>query len=207
QAGTFTLPEITVPWWNPHLKRQEVATLPARTIVVKGSAPNDVTEPPLWQTEVDSVNYWPWLSALFAALWLMTLVAWRRALKRVGALATAAPATLNAPAPKPSVSTLAALERACAEGSASEILSQLQRYFSQKTGQSLTLDKIAARTAPLAEAISQLQACAYGANIGLNEEAQQRELALATAALLKAVISEADEPAVNTVPILGPLHP
>ncbi|MGL4516518.1 MAG: BatD family protein [Shewanella sp.] len=209
QAGTFTLPEITVPWWNPHLKRQELATLPARTIVVKGSPQAQATEPSLWQSPDETVNYWPWISALLATLWLVTLVAWRRALNQVSnsaPLAASVSASTTA-GPASDHNGLAALERACAEGNASTILGQLQRYFSQKTGQSLTLDKIAARSVPLAQAISQLQACAYGANVDLSQEQQQQALALAKAALLKAVLNDTHDSAANAAVVLVPLHP
>ena len=34
QAGTFTLPAISIPWWNTDSQRWETASLPARTITV-----------------------------------------------------------------------------------------------------------------------------------------------------------------------------
>lgn len=38
QAGNIILPEITVPWYNLHTKRDEVASLPAKTITIAAGA-------------------------------------------------------------------------------------------------------------------------------------------------------------------------
>ncbi|BED88561.1 hypothetical protein PspMM1_10290 [Pseudoalteromonas sp. MM1] len=38
KAGTYTLPEITVPWYNTKMQRISYATLPKRTITVTGGA-------------------------------------------------------------------------------------------------------------------------------------------------------------------------
>ncbi|GIU12721.1 BatD family protein [Shewanella glacialipiscicola] len=170
KAGTFTLPEVKVPWWNPHLKRQETATLPARTIVVKGGRVSDTPTEPTWQANATTDNGWSWASSVFATLWLVTMIvwlitfiAWRRALKNQ----ITAPIALNS-APATAVTSLQGLEQACASGDVSHIMLQLQRYFSELEQTPMTLDKIAEQSLPLAQAIQQLQLAAYGAKADVN---------------------------------------
>lgn len=186
KAGTFTLPEVKLPWWNPHLKRQEIATLPARTINVKGGAEVDAPTQVASQSSTVSSNQNSWNANLFALLWLVTLVAWgvtfiawRRALKRQ--VQTMAPLP---PQPQLLSNGLKALEQACAEGNTSKILKQLQRYVSEQDARPMTLDKIAAKSDELAEAIRQLQTLAYGGKSNASTEPQQ---ATAVKALLIAV--------------------
>lgn len=198
QAGTFTLPEVKVPWWNPHLKRQETATLPARTIIVKGGAVPDAAVQPTWQVDSGTENYWPWVSAVFAVLWLVTIVAWRRALTHQAIVATPLPVAEPIPG-------LKGLEQACANGNASDILSQLQHHFSQTTGNTMTLDKIAAVSPQLAEAINQLQMAAYSAKGRASEG--NRHLNEAANALLKAVKASEFIASSKTTAPLSPLNP
>lgn len=204
KAGTFTLPEVKVPWWNPHLKRQEIATLPARTIEVKGGAVVDTPIEPNWQANTSTRNEGSWSANLFALLWLVTLiawgvtlVAWRRALKRQIPVNTQVQ-------PQPLVlgNGLKGLEQACARGHVSDILQQLQQYFSEQAARPMTLDKIAAQSNELAEAIRQLQALAYGgkANSGT-------QLADAVKALLSAVKSGNLKTMVQPSTPLRPLNP
>ncbi|MCD8549087.1 MAG: BatD family protein [Shewanella xiamenensis] len=204
KAGTFTLPEVKVPWWNPHLKRQEMATLPARTIQVKGGAVVDTPIEPNWQANTSTRNEGSWSANLFALLWLVTLiawgvtlVAWRRALKRQTPVNTQVQ-------PQPLVlgNGLKGLEQACARGHVSDILQQLQQYFSEQAARPMTLDKIAAQSNELAEAIRQLQALAYGgkANSGT-------QLADAVKALLSAVKSGNLKTMVQPSTPLRPLNP
>ena len=100
--GTVTLPEISVPWWNTQTKRFEVATLPAKQIAITGTAktPSSVNSPSiLTDSETQTLesndsdietqrvihktaSYWPWISALFAALWLITTFLWQQERKK-----------------------------------------------------------------------------------------------------------------------------
>ncbi|PWF61773.1 hypothetical protein CBX96_19100 [Shewanella sp. BC20] len=204
KAGTFTLPEVKVPWWNPHLKRQEMATLPARTIQVKGGAVVDTPIEPNWQANTSTNSESHWSANLFALLWLVTLVAWavtfvawRRALKRqatVNTPVTAQPLVLS--------TGLKGLEQACAKGNVSDILQQLQQYYSEQAARPMTLDKIAAQSSELAEAIRLLQALAYGGKA--NSDTQ---LASAVKALLSAVKNGKLHPMAQQSTPLRPLNP
>ncbi|PTA49801.1 hypothetical protein C9I43_04325 [Shewanella morhuae] len=205
KAGTFTLPEINIPWWNPHLKREETATLPARTIVVKGGAITDTPTAPAWQANSTADNNNSWMVKAFAALWLITLVvwiitliAWRRALKNQ----VTAPIALNS-APAATISGLHSLEKACASGDVGHIMLQLQRYFSELEQTPMTLDKIAEQSLPLAEAIQQLQLAAYSANANNANP----HLSAQCAALLNAVKTYQRQHSKPKSVALSPLNP
>ena len=201
KVGTFTLPEVKVPWWNPHLKRQETATLPARTIVVIGGAVTDAPAQASWQANSATDNNDSWMVKVFAALWLITLVAWiitliawRRALKKPSAASTALNASISS-AQSVNVAGFQGLEQACASGDVSRIMLQLQRYFSELQQVPMTLDKIAEQSPQLAKAIQQLQIAAYSAKADASSHtdsantnnANTNKLSAECAALLNAV--------------------
>jgi len=74
-GGTWTLPEIRVPWWNIETDRLEFATLPARTVVVTAIQTadqiNDTTLSPNTSTDGTTLPLWLW--AVSAAGWLVSL--------------------------------------------------------------------------------------------------------------------------------------
>lgn len=99
RAGTLTLPEIRLPWWNTASDTPQVAVIPARMIEVTGApanppappvavappemaapAPNVVEKPVVAVTSEakSSGGWWPWLALLFGLLWLGTLAWWWR---------------------------------------------------------------------------------------------------------------------------------
>ena len=74
-GGTWTLPEIRVPWWNIETDRLEFATLPARTVVVTAiqtaDQTNDPTIAPSASPAGTTLPLWLW--AISAAGWLVSL--------------------------------------------------------------------------------------------------------------------------------------
>ena len=74
-GGTWTLPEIRVPWWNIETDRLEFATLPARTVVVTAIQTadqiSDTTLSPNTSTDGTTLPLWLW--AVSAAGWLVSL--------------------------------------------------------------------------------------------------------------------------------------
>ncbi len=74
-GGTWTLPEIRVPWWNIETDRLEFATLPARTVVVTAiqtaDQTNDPTIAPSASPAGATLPLWLW--AVSAAGWLVSL--------------------------------------------------------------------------------------------------------------------------------------
>ena len=89
--GDITLAGVRLPWWNVNTQRWEVAELPSRALTVTPAA--DAAEPLPAVTE-DTVaapgpeaarersSYWPWVSGILAAAWLLTLTLWWRARTR-----------------------------------------------------------------------------------------------------------------------------
>ena len=89
-AGHYSLPEITIPWWNIRTGQQEVARIPSRTIEVQQGAGSTVTstpssgdlpvvakglgDVPLLQSEPDW--FWLWMSMILGAGWLASIIAW-----------------------------------------------------------------------------------------------------------------------------------
>jgi len=92
RAGKLVLPEIAVAWWDVANDRAARAVLPSREWSVAGAAGNTVAAPPTPAIEsassaataapVSSVApapwFWPLATALFATLWIATLVLMRR---------------------------------------------------------------------------------------------------------------------------------
>lgn len=93
KAGIYTLPAITIDWWNVVTGKQEQAKIPSRTIEVKvgadtrlvddemqGQQPilpsvNDGSTPSASQNK-DNNFFWVWLSFVLAIGWLGTIFLW-----------------------------------------------------------------------------------------------------------------------------------
>ncbi len=102
RAGEYTLPALTLQWWNSRENRMEVAQLPQRsvTVVPAASAPPPTQPPPApspspRQTPASSVptplstvtaeppptttlqpTFWLWTTLVFALLWVASLLLW-----------------------------------------------------------------------------------------------------------------------------------
>jgi len=89
-AGSYTLPAISVPWWNTTTNSIDIARIPERTFVVSanpsslakqanqlpdtldtGTTSNNVQ--PLSDITDDKDSHWMWFSLILLALWLITL--------------------------------------------------------------------------------------------------------------------------------------
>ncbi len=92
RPGRYTLPEITLDWWNIKTGKMETARIPSRTLVVVAGAAGkpqspDITVPqrppgksqgPAAVVEggLPTASLWFWLTWVFALLWLVTVSAW-----------------------------------------------------------------------------------------------------------------------------------
>ncbi|QYK02689.1 BatD family protein [Shewanella psychrotolerans] len=167
KAGTYTLPEISIPWWNSRTKKQEFATLPARTVTVVASAStptNSALSSPTAPTDMtnSSAGVWPYLTALFALLWLATLILWRKQYNASAAIVAEPKANLDSKPAK--MNGLAQLESVCKTAEAGPIILALQAYFSEQYGKPMVLNDIASLTSALSKAVNDLQRSAYGQN-------------------------------------------
>jgi hypothetical protein len=121
--GDVTLAGVRLPWWNVTTGRWEVAELPARALHVTPTA--DAAEPlPAVAEDASAAvapdasarersSYWPWITGLLAAGWLVTLGLWWRA--RVRGPRPPSPRAAAAADPKPALrKILRDLRSACA---------------------------------------------------------------------------------------------
>ena len=130
QVGTLELPALTVRWWDTVRDSARVASLPARTVTVlpapgerdgahETKAPNHDTNdsaerPPPFQSQTNTAIV---TGAVFAALWLLTVLGWFLSHRRL----TAKLATFGQPGspaiedpPMPSIEqALKSLQAAC----------------------------------------------------------------------------------------------
>lgn len=95
KAGTYTLPSISIPWWNTTTNKIETAYVAERTFSVLPALNNtnnfskrqdiEPTENSSKPTSMDETltdnknvndSFWFWISILFFILWLITLSLW-----------------------------------------------------------------------------------------------------------------------------------
>ncbi len=160
KPGTFTLPEIIIPWWNPHLRQQQFATIPARIVTITGTVaaePAQIIE----QTETsnNSSGIWPWLTLLFATLWLITLALWFNARRQQHT--TKLVATTPSKVPLALAANMNDIAQACDKNDVTLVISLLQHYYSAQLAKSMTLSDIAQLSTVLSKAIHQLQQAKY----------------------------------------------
>ncbi|MDQ9092887.1 BatD family protein [Pseudoalteromonas haloplanktis] len=178
--GTYTLPEVSVPWYNTKINRISYATLPARTITVTPSS-NDVVPPPpaaptsaLPTTEAPSsltsqpiqVSHIPiWLvivSVIGYLLWLITLILWLRS-RSVRTTVSSQPKVLK----KDSSTSLNELKKASKNNDINAFYQALNRYAVQQTKQSHSaIDKLMldVDNIQLSQHIAKLQSALYSPN-------------------------------------------
>jgi len=86
EAGSFTLPEIRIPWWNKQSQQQETAIFPAKTLTAIAGLTTKpaiqalpVLSPPV-DNSVDNIStveekaFWKPLALFFGTAWLITLI-------------------------------------------------------------------------------------------------------------------------------------
>jgi len=87
-GGSYTIPEISIPWWNLETDQLEFARIPSRTIDVQGgedtvseaevdAKPESTEAPQVVVAAPAEANYfWIWLSVLLAAGLILSNLAW-----------------------------------------------------------------------------------------------------------------------------------
>ncbi len=170
--GSYTLPEVRVPWFNIITNRTEYATLPERKLTVVGdpnfvqpaiSAPIQNNALPE-STQTNTANqttfetpfyYWP-LVFLGYVLWLITLVIWW--IKRKPATQTGN----NDVTPKQSITPLPELKEALKQNNQRAFYHQLVMLCKLHTGSAdLTKLNNMVNNSQFAESVNHLQANLY----------------------------------------------
>ena len=176
--GTYTLPEISVPWFNTVIKRVEYATLPARTITVIAdinqiatpNVPATLTPPAIAPTpntispapatvEVTQKAWYDWLILTSGyVLWLATVIIWFMRRRKPDSV-TAAPKNLI------SAATLKDLQKAAKLGDNRQFYNALRQYLKRQEP-TLHLDAWLTQlgTSELTAEIAKLQASLYSSD-------------------------------------------
>jgi len=89
QAGSYTIPELRIPWWNTKTQTQQYAVIPSQTLIVAAAngtvSSSTAAMPNMAAVEMtDSIsnqsqpqfNWWPWLTLITTLLWLSTVYLW-----------------------------------------------------------------------------------------------------------------------------------
>jgi hypothetical protein len=182
QAGTMTLPAISLPWWNTETDRLEVAKIAASSFVVATNIvatkpnPGIVTVP---QTPIVASSDTlpeqkpsPWISiaialaVLFALLWLITLVMWWRSRQRLTAPAALSITTSAIPMAQDAKALFQQLTQACQNNDALTARRSLslwgkQQYPKVNSNHELAL---ALDYSALTDEIAELERCIYAVN-------------------------------------------
>ena len=173
--GEVTLEPLRVPWWNVDEQRWEVAELPGRTLTI---APSGEPPPASARAEAPAAtaasapsgrNPWPAVSALLAAGWLATALAWAWS-RRAGGTAAAKHGTpRGAEARSKSGKPLRDLEVACrvndADAARRALLAWAEQRFPDAPPRSLGALAAALPAEPAREVLD-LEAHLYGAAAG-----------------------------------------
>ncbi|MDD1508542.1 BatD family protein [Pseudomonas sp. CNPSo 3701] len=156
KAGTLELPAVDVVWWNTHEDRLEHSSLPARTLKVAADPALSVEQPVETRPRegaASDVLLWPWqLSTVLLALTtLLGFGLWWHARSQ--------PAVQRSAQVGPSPRTLLDdLKRACLANDSQATRQALDAWARQ---QPETLADMAARFAPLSEALDGLNGALY----------------------------------------------
>ena len=185
QAGAYTLPEISVPWWNTDTMSMEYAVLPERRVqVMAGASEAAISAPDLPAPDIDAdvaqvpragttdgtdatespapagSSVWQWLSLALALAWLITigmLLKTRRKAALVG--------TESGP-PSTDLSTAAkAVQRACRASDPQQTKHALLQWGKARWSDSMVsslgdLERLSDE--PLASELRQLSRQLYG---------------------------------------------
>ncbi|WP_404339030.1 BatD family protein [Pseudoalteromonas mariniglutinosa] len=144
--GTYTLPEIKVPWFNTKINRISYATLPARQVTVLPSsnaltaplaqpptavASNSAVRPSIIQTKGmnESVTWLKIVAIMGYLLWLSTLIAWWFKHQRTAEI------TDSVSVKQPVLPSLTQLKKLAKAQHYAEFYAVLQDYAKQCTGE------------------------------------------------------------------------
>lgn len=172
KPGSYQLPTIEIPWWNTITNRMEVAKINGQTIIVNKNpnapeiqtpAPRDISQLRSEPAQTVYVERSPLLQWVFLSLWLLTMILWFFSYKKM----KKTPITSN----NQRNTTLANedLIKACKSNDATSatnaLLPWLNNYFQlNESNLTLLLNKV--DNPELCAAITELQRCKFGKNVG-----------------------------------------
>jgi hypothetical protein len=180
-GGEAELPAIEVPWWDLDAGEWKVASLPARTLTIKGVAmpppveppvtepePSAVEEPPPGPTEEETVavvTFWQRAAELLGVLWLLTLAAWWWSARARPRQRRAPREPTEAPAQQRQAELMKRARKAAIQSDATEARHLLLEWGRLQWPEDAprSIGELANRVdAPLADELRRLSAVSYG---------------------------------------------
>jgi hypothetical protein len=184
-GGELQLPELRVPWWDIDASEWKVASLPARTLTVKGAVPARVVpqqpveevaaEPgrdaadPAAEAVVAVNDFWQRGTELFALLWLLTLAAWWWSSRSAPKRRRASREPEAPPAHKQQAALMKAAIRAAADQDAAAVRDAVLEWgrLQWPADAPRSIGEFSERVAaPLADELRALSAASYSKNGG-----------------------------------------
>lgn len=183
RGGELQLPEVRVPWWDIDAAEWKVASLPARTLAIKGAVParvvpqQPVEEPaaepiqaaadPAVEAVIAVNDFWQRGTELFALLWLLTLAAWWWSSRSAPSRRRESREPDAPPAHKQQAALLKTARRAASDRDAAAVRSALLKWGSLQWPDAAprSIGEFSERVAaPLADELRALSAASYGRN-------------------------------------------
>lgn len=184
-GGELQLPEVRVPWWDIEAGKWEVASLPARTLTIKGAALAPVASPepvaqaadepaqaagePATEAVVAVNDFWQRGTELFAILWLLTLGAWWWSSRSAPAKRRRAPEPEAPPVQKQQGALLKKARRAATEHDGAGLRTAMLEWARLQWPDAAprSIGELAERVAsPLADELRALSAASYSKDGG-----------------------------------------
>jgi len=169
KAGTYHLPEISIPWWNTITNKLQYATIAAQTITVLPNLEQVDDQPVTLATEMQPAQQEPktiivkqasWLQWLFLSLWLLTSLAWL-----ISYLRQRKPKQKVTKKSAKANDAYLALMAACKQNDGEQVMNLLVPWFNTISNNKITtLAQVIehCQTTTLIQAINELQQSFYG---------------------------------------------
>ena len=181
-GGVIELPGVDVPWWDIAAGEWKIASLPARTLTIKGVAEpapleSSLPEPPA-ADEVEAVpepsadaavSFWQRATEALAILWLLTLAAWWWSSRSAPRKQREPRPPKEPPVHKQQAQALKAARKAATAGDAASVRAAVLEWGNLQwpTDAPRSIGEFARRVeAPLSEELRKLSAASYGPQRG-----------------------------------------
>ncbi len=184
-GGEIELPVLQVPWWDIDAAEWKVASLPARTLSIKGAPIAPVVEPEVVEASVTettdepvaqgagealaAITMWQRATEVLAVLWLLTLAAWWWS-SRSRPVRTREPREPGPPAiHKQQTQALKTARKAAASGDAAAVRSALLKWggLQWPSNTPRSIGDLANRVStPLSDELRRLSAASYSTDGG-----------------------------------------
>ncbi len=196
-GGDIELPGVEVPWWDIEAGAWKVASLPPRTLTIKGveppAPPQPVTPEPVEaetaatpasnasaEAAIAAVSFWQRAAEALAVLWLLTLAAWWWSSRSAARKPRESRPASEPPVHRQQAQSLQAARRAAGAGDAAGVRAAVLEWgrLQWPDNPPLSVGEFANRVeAPLSDELRRLSTASYGPQRGdFDSEALARAL-------------------------------